>query len=107
MITVAGFNSNASNPDDPSYQAYQAITALGGFSDAWLEVHPTLPGYTWGVDGILPNPDYTRTQRIDLIFTRGSAKVLTAAVVGGAPHDRVDGYWPSDHAGVAAWLQLP
>lgn len=107
VIIAGDFNSNASNPDDPSYQAYQAITALGGFSDAWLEVHPTLPGYTWGVDGILPNPDYTRTQRIDLILTRGSAKVLTAAVVGGAPHDRVDGYWPSDHAGVAAWLQLP
>ncbi|HEU5453711.1 MAG TPA: endonuclease/exonuclease/phosphatase family protein [Terriglobales bacterium] len=107
VIIAGDFNSNASNPDDPSYQAYQAITALGGFSDAWLEVHPTLPGYTWGVDGILPNPDYTRTQRIDLILTRGLAKVLTAAVVGGAPHDRVDGYWPSDHAGVAAWLQLP
>lgn len=107
-VVIAGdFNSNASDPDDPSYQAHQAITALGGFSDAWQEVHPTLPGYTWGVDGILPNPDYTRTERIDLIFTRGSAKVLTATVVGGAPQDRVDGYWPSDHAGVAALVQLP
>lgn len=106
VIIAGDFNSNANDPEGSSYPAYAAIVGAG-FSDAWFSVHPDIPGCTWGPDGILPNPDYVRTQRIDFVFARDVSTLLTSALLGAAPHDRINGYWPSDHAGVAALVQFP
>jgi endonuclease/exonuclease/phosphatase family metal-dependent hydrolase len=106
IILAGDFNSDASNPGGASYPAYSVLADEGGFTDAWKAIHPQKSGFTWGPDGILPNPDYVRTQRIDLVFTSG-ATVLASKLVGAAPQDRVGDYWPSDHAGVSAVVQLP
>ncbi len=106
VVLAGDFNSNADDPSGQSYLAYSVITNYGQFTDAWKAIHPEEPGYTWGPDGILPNPDYVRTQRIDLVFARG-ATILGSKVLGATPHDRVGDYWPSDHAGVSGHVKLP
>jgi endonuclease/exonuclease/phosphatase family metal-dependent hydrolase len=105
VILAGDFNSNANDPNGQSYLSYSVITS-GGFSDAWKTAHPDLSGFTWGADGILPNADYVRTQRIDFVLVSG-ATVLGSKLVGAEPRDRVGDYWPSDHAGVSAHVQLP
>ena len=43
---------------------------------------------------------------IDHIVVRPAAKVLRTYVFGNKASDRIDGLWPSDHAGVVAYLRL-
>jgi endonuclease/exonuclease/phosphatase family metal-dependent hydrolase len=106
VVLAGDFNSNANDPAGQSYLAYSVVTSYGQFVDAWNVIHPDELGFTWGPDGILPNPDYFRSERIDLIFVR-AAGVLGSKLVGGSPQDRVGDYWPSDHAGVSAHVKLP
>jgi endonuclease/exonuclease/phosphatase family metal-dependent hydrolase len=48
----------------------------------------------------------TATQRIDFVFYRGHVTAREARLAGDARQDRVDGMWPSDHAGLRALLQV-
>ncbi len=43
---------------------------------------------------------------IDHIVVRPAAKVLKTYVFGNKSSDRIGGLWPSDHAGVVAYLRL-
>jgi endonuclease/exonuclease/phosphatase family metal-dependent hydrolase len=92
---------------DPTIATYQLITNQDfgfGFGDAWAAVHPDQPGATWG---FMPDPNDTRPivhQRIDYIFFKNGVRAPTAQLAGQRPQDKVDGLWPSDHAGVRANL---
>lgn len=92
---------------DPTIATYLLITNKDfgfGFGDAWAAVHPDQPGATWG---FMPDPNDTRPivrQRIDYIFFKNDIRALTAQLAGQRPQDKVDGLWPSDHAGVRATL---
>jgi hypothetical protein len=53
------------------------------------------------------NPISQLYQRIDLILTTGNIQAKTIALYGADPSDRtVHGLWPSDDAGVSAWLKF-
>ena len=119
VILLGDFNSS---PDVMpgaginDYDAYRTITAAG-FTDVWEGGPGT--GYTCCQDPDLRNPG-SLSKRIDFIFVRnspapGAASIDTAAddafTVGDLPSDRVttdDGslLWPSDHAGVGAYLYV-
>jgi endonuclease/exonuclease/phosphatase family metal-dependent hydrolase len=88
---------------DPTIATYQLIRGFG-FGDAWAEVHPDQPGPTWG---FMPDPTDPRPilyQRIDYIFFKNGIRALTAQLAGQRTQEKMDGLWPSDHAGVRAIL---
>jgi hypothetical protein len=90
---------------DPTMATYQLIRSLG-FGDAWAAVHPDQPGATWGY---MPDPNDPRPivhQRIDYIFFKNGIRALTAQLAGQRTQEKVDGQWPSDHAGVRAVLLM-
>jgi len=103
---IIAMDSNAQAapmPQDPAYLHF--ITA--GYSDAWLEILPDTAGFTCCQAELDNNPVSQLYQRIDLILTLGNIEAKTIALYGADPSDRtIDGLWPSDHAGVAAWLKL-
>jgi len=103
IILVGDFNSDAEHTNNyPSDNtgSYDDIVA-SGFIDAWDELRPKNPGYTWSlfpVDGIAFEP----FERIDLIFSNGP-KPISVMRTGMEP---VDGLYTSDHAGVVAVFDL-
>ena len=103
VILVGDFNAIANEPADPSNEAYQEMLNLG-FSDAWLDRNPPRPGLTWPLDNATSMD--TASQRIDFVFYRGLVNARTARLAGDAKQDKVDGMWPSDHAGLRALLQV-
>jgi hypothetical protein len=103
IILAGDFNS----PADGSGTSTYAAVAAAGFADAWTSANPGQPGFTCcrAADLRLPSP---LTERIDIVFVRGLAGPVTAALVGDAPRDRAgSGLWPSDHAGVVATFLSP
>lgn len=103
-VVIAGdFNADAANPNDLTFATYQEMLNAG-FGDAWTAKHPNDPGFTWQL--VDSQPVDTATQRIDFIFFRGLVTTRQSTLAGAASHDRVEGLWPSDHAGVRALLQL-
>ena len=88
---------------DPTTPAYR-LTRAFGFADAWRRVHPRDPGFTCCQDADLRNHHSKLDERIDFVFVRGGLSPTAAALVGATRAERVDGLWPSDHAGVAATL---
>jgi endonuclease/exonuclease/phosphatase family metal-dependent hydrolase len=104
VVMAGDFNSA---PGGPPTEAYGRVTAAG-FADAWSQLRAGNPGYTCchAADLQVLGPPLNR--RIDLILTRGGLRALSVDVLGAAPGDRTSsGLWPSDHAGVAARLDLP
>jgi endonuclease/exonuclease/phosphatase family metal-dependent hydrolase len=100
-IIVGDLNST---PTDP---AHAAIVGAG-FTDEWAAAHPSDPGYTAFQDrpGI-SNPVSTLHNRIDYVLARGRFMPLGVHLVGADPSARTAaGLWPSDHAGVAATLEI-
>ena len=88
---------------------------MPGSTDAWLQTNPGDPGYTWGNQPDLRNPEplsYTILgpghYRYDLVLYRGNKiRARTMKRVGVLPSERTSsGMWPSDHAGVVATLAL-
>jgi endonuclease/exonuclease/phosphatase family metal-dependent hydrolase len=107
VIMVADFNTDANNSADPSFPTYQLLTVTGGFTDAWKEKFPSLPGNTCCQDDDLLNPTSLLSTRVDLILYRGDMSVRDIKLVGHLPSDKTpSGLWPSDHAGVVAGLRL-
>ena len=103
VILVGDFNAIANQPTDPSYATYQEMLNLG-FGDAWLDRNPPRPGLTWPLQNT--STIDTATQRIDFVFYRGLVNARTARLAGDSKQDKVDGMWPSDHAGLRALLQV-
>ena len=91
---------------NPYYKVYQELIA-GGLTDAWNKDDP---GFTYGQDPDLLNPDSKLSYRIDLILYRGGSNadfnVENIELVGDKQADKTpSGLWPSDHAGVVATLR--
>ncbi len=101
VVLAGDFNADAQNPADPTYQ----LLLSGGFLDTWVAASPDEAGFTWPL--FLENPFLytTPTQRLDLVLTRGTIATDKVNLVGEkdvAPRSPM----PSDHAGVAATLNL-
>ena len=106
LPVVIAMDSNAQAfplPQDPAYTDFIAA----GFSDAWQEIFPLTPGLTCCQSESDNNPVSQLYQRIDLILTMGNINAQRIALFGADPSSRTpDGLWPSDHAGVAARLNV-
>ncbi len=93
---------------DPTYPILAGLADSGGFSspfrDAWTQLRPVDPGYTWGFDELLL--DGTLIQRLDLVLATPELKPAGTARVGVSDLDAF-GRHPSDHAGVATAFVLP
>jgi endonuclease/exonuclease/phosphatase family metal-dependent hydrolase len=103
VIIAGDFNADADNPVGPTFGTYEEMIGFG-FRDAWESTHPGEPGFTWGQLPDSSNVVSQLTQRIDFIFFRGQLHALNSRLAGAATHDRIDGLWPSDHAGLRATL---
>jgi hypothetical protein len=64
-------------------------------------------GPTCCQEPLLRNPTSALQRRIDLILHRGGTQARSANILGDEPEDRIQGLWPSDHAGVSATLRPP
>jgi endonuclease/exonuclease/phosphatase family metal-dependent hydrolase len=105
-IFAGDFNANASNPVDSTHLIYQKLIDAG-FIDAWTEERGSDPGFTCCQDPNLLNAQSKLDKRIDLVLLRGAVDVQDIGLVGANPVDRTpSGLWPSDHAGVAAILDV-
>ncbi len=89
---------------DPTTPAYR-LTRGFGFTDAWRREHPRDPGFTCCQDAGLRNATSKLDERIDYVLVRGGFEPDAAALVGATEAERVDGLWPSDHAGVSVKLE--
>jgi endonuclease/exonuclease/phosphatase family metal-dependent hydrolase len=101
VILVGDLNSDP-NDASPEGLAYKAI-AGAGFVEAF---DPPFPA-TSGQSETLTNPVSTLSSFIDHILSRPRLRTVSTDVVGDQPADRIQGLWPSDHAGVLATLELP
>jgi endonuclease/exonuclease/phosphatase family metal-dependent hydrolase len=102
LIIAVDANADALD-NDPTIATYQLVRSFG-FGDAWATVHPNEPGATWG---FMPDPNDLRPivhQRIDYILFKNGVRALTAQLAGQRTQEKVDGLWPSDHAGERANL---
>jgi endonuclease/exonuclease/phosphatase family metal-dependent hydrolase len=103
---IVAMDSNAQAappPQDPTYVDF--INA--GYADAWSGLFPMRPGLTCCQSEADNNPVSQLSQRIDLVLTKGSLEAERIALFNDDPASRLpDGLWPSDHAGVAASLEL-
>jgi hypothetical protein len=75
-----------------------------GLRDAWAATRRG-PGYTYGQDPDLLNTRSKLYQRIDYVMASKGIGMLWTRRVGNTPLSRIDGLWPSDHAGVVATLR--
>ena len=94
-ILLGDFNAE---PGEPAY----AVLAGAGYADVWPAVGAG-PGLTCCHDDLTPAIPYD--ERIDLVFVRGGISPVSADVIGdeaaaGFP------FFPSDHAGVVATVEI-
>ena len=100
---LGDLNSRADGTGTPTDANLLAL----GFKDAWTEAHPNDVGLTCchGDDlRELGGPFYSR---IDYVLLKNGFRAVGAGIVGQKQTDRINGLWPSDHAGVWAKLRLP
>ena len=112
IIATGDFNSAS---DGSTTTSYAQVTAPGKFRDAWDEGELG-PGVSCCQEsntpplapGALNNPVSTLRTRIDLILSRGAARSNgeEAELIGNTPFEATPPFWPSDHAGVVAGVQL-
>jgi endonuclease/exonuclease/phosphatase family metal-dependent hydrolase len=87
----------------------EAVLAAAGFEDTWAERYRSRPGFTccWLEDLTISSPPAPPlSQRIDYVLSRGPVRPLFLDVIGDRPWEREGGLWPSDHAGLVAWLGI-
>jgi endonuclease/exonuclease/phosphatase family metal-dependent hydrolase len=101
-VLVGDFNSG---PNTSSAPAYDVLT--NRYTDAYAVANPDEEGNTCCQEPTLTNEASTLDRRIDHIFTRGDVKVRGAERIADDQTARVEGRWPSDHAGVTAELEPP
>jgi endonuclease/exonuclease/phosphatase family metal-dependent hydrolase len=103
IILAGDFNSDAEqtgNYPSDNTESFQIIEGFD-FNDAWDELRPNNPGFTWSlypVEGI----DYAPFERIDLIFSNGP-RAVSIKRTGLEPEGD---FFASDHAGVVAVFDL-
>jgi len=104
VILAMDSNSQAAPlPQDPTYLDFIGA----GYNDAWSEIAPESSGFTCCQAQLVNNPVSQLYQRIDLILTLGSIEAQNIALFGATPTSMTPGgLWPSDHAGVAAQLNV-
>lgn len=95
-ILLGDFNAE---PGDPAY----GVLAAAGYVDVWTLVGEG-PGLTCCHDDLTTSIPYD--ERIDLVLVRGGITPLSAHVIGDVPGTSFP-FFPSDHAGVVATLELP
>jgi endonuclease/exonuclease/phosphatase family metal-dependent hydrolase len=106
LPVVVAMDSNSQAAPLPQDATYVDFT-LAGYTDAWSESFPGVPGFTCCQAQLDNNPVSQLSQRIDLILTLGAVEAQNIALFGATPGSRTSGgLWPSDHAGVAAQLVL-
>ena len=101
-VLLGDLNSRADGSGTPTHANLLAL----GFEDAWTQAHPNDAGLSCchGEDlRELGGPFYSR---IDYVLLRNGFRAVAAGIVGQKPSDRIDGLWPSDHAGVWARVRL-
>ncbi len=114
VVLVGDFNS-AANHDAPapSKTASYGMFRNAGYSDLWLRERGSVGGLTCCQVADLSNTVSDLDQRLDIVFVRwgpaGFGGQSSVEVVGEEVGDIFThplGYslWPSDHAGVAAWI---
>jgi endonuclease/exonuclease/phosphatase family metal-dependent hydrolase len=103
VVLVGDFNS-AAVATPTTTMSYRLIA--NAFTDAWSGLYPGMPGFTCCLDITAPAP--MLGERIDIVFYRGGVKAQSAEVLGADPAKHMAGApWPSDHAGVAASIEVP
>jgi endonuclease/exonuclease/phosphatase family metal-dependent hydrolase len=114
VVLVGDFNS-AANHDAPaqSKTASYGMFRNAGYSDLWLREPGSVGGLTCCQVADLSNTVSDLDQRLDVVFVRWGAAGFggqsSVEVIGEEVGDIFThplGYtlWPSDHAGVAAWI---
>ena len=106
VVFVGDFNIQANVPSDPTYATYQSLLAAG-LSDAWEIARHGDPGPTCCQNQNVMNVTTDLNQRIDLVLLKGGVGVRDIHLIGNNSSDRVQGFWPSDHAGIVATLRIP
>jgi endonuclease/exonuclease/phosphatase family metal-dependent hydrolase len=95
-IVLGDFNAV---PESPAIQALIGGSTAGGrrglLRDAWREAHPTASGPTM--------PSHAPVARLDYIFIGPGLAITQAMRLGEQPD--ADGFYSSDHLGVAATLR--
>ena len=89
IVFLGDFNATGDfpNPPNPTLPTYQLLINAG-FSDAWKQRHPELPGFTCCQAADLRNPTSILQVRIDLVLTRGAVSVEDIKLVGDRTSDR-------------------
>lgn len=106
VVFVGDFNSTANDMGNPTFMTYKSFIDAS-FVDTWQQTQPVDPGFTCCQSPDVRNSESSLSQRIDLIFVRGSINSIHTSLVGNKQTDRTpSGLWPSDHAGVTAKLKL-
>jgi endonuclease/exonuclease/phosphatase family metal-dependent hydrolase len=114
VVFVADANSNANGGGDPTSPAYDSLINAG-FVDAWFEIDPAHVSSCCADELLLSSelPIASDNEgRIDLVLFRGAHdfNTLGVSLFGNTASDKVFNgvtlIWPSDHAGVAAKLQI-
>ncbi len=102
LVVVGDLNSSPGTEGE-------AVLAAAGLADTWAALFPSRPGLTccWLEDLTISSPPAPPLdQRIDYVLVRGAVRPLFADVLGDRVREREGGLWPSDHAGLAAWLRI-
>ena len=111
-VIVVGDSNKYATPADGGVEPAYSVFLGAGFHDAWTQTNPGDPGYTWGNQPDLRNPEPLSYAilgqghyRMDLVLYRGKVRARHMKRVGVLPSERTSsGMWPSDHAGVVATL---
>ena len=102
-VLLGDLNSRADGSGTPTHANLLAL----GFQDAWTEAHPKDVGLSCCHGEDLRDPGGPFYSRIDYILLKNGFRAVAAGIVGNKPADRINGLWPSDHAGVWARLRFP
>jgi hypothetical protein len=109
VIVTGDLNTD---PDGATTDTYE-LMRTAGFVDTWTVGRRRGDGFTANQAADLLNAESQLSHRIDFVLYRDDATVerdafrgaVHAELLGEAQADRtVSGLWPSDHAGVHAWL---
>jgi endonuclease/exonuclease/phosphatase family metal-dependent hydrolase len=105
VVFVGDFNVVANIPSDSRFANYQALLNAG-LVDAWQQSGGPDPGLNCCQSPALTNVTTNFTFRVDLVLLRGAIDIRNIHLVGNNISDRIDGVWPSDHAGIVATLRI-
>jgi endonuclease/exonuclease/phosphatase family metal-dependent hydrolase len=97
---------------DPTSTAYHEFID-SGLTDTWATLHPANPGLTCchiktgqpDADAI-SDPNAPLTERVDYVLTGPGITPLSETLFNTTPSEMFGGLWPTDHAAIAATLDL-